>query len=266
MKILLFILYFLIFVLLILLIWSKFYDNPYKCVIFIGRKGSGKTSFSVKIAQKFIKNGWSVFSDSPIFDCYKLDVNWLGRFDFPERSLLIVDEGAIAFDNRKFASFSDEMRNFFTLQRHKKIYCIILSQSFNVDKKIRDLTDSIYVVVNYFNVFSVAKKVHKGIGLSQDADGCGSIAETYTWELPFNWQFIFIPRWIKFFDSFIAPEYSKVTKVKHIFKDSDEISRYRSWKYYKIQQLFKMWQFCNVRIPRSFCITQKQYEMIFLSQ
>lgn len=265
MKILLFILYFLIFVLLILLIWSKFYDNPYKCVIFIGRKGSGKTSFSVKIAQKFIKNGWSVFSDSPIFDCYKLNVNWLGRYDFPERSLLIVDEGAIAFDNRKFASFSDEMRNFFTLQRHKKIYCIILSQSFNVDKKIRDLTDSIYVVVNYFNVFSVAKKVHKGIGLSQDADGCGSIAETYTWELPFSWQFIFIPRWIKFFDSFIAPEYSKVTKVKHIFKDSDEILKYRSWKYYKIQQLLKMWQFCNVRIPRSFSITQKQYEMIFLS-
>ena len=259
MKFLLYLFYFLLIVFFILSIWSRFYENPYKCLIFIGRKGSGKTTFSVKIAQQFIKNGWYVFSDSPIFDCYKLDVNWLGRYDFPERSLLIVDEGAIAFDNRKFATFSDEMRNFFTLQRHKKVFVIILSQSFNVDKKIRDLTDGIYVVVNYFNIFSVAKKVHKGIGLSEDSDGCGSIAETYSWELPFSWKFVFIPRWIHFFDSFIAPEYSKVNLKKHAFGDYDEIKKYRSWRFYKSRQLLGMWQFVKVRIPYPFKITKKDY-------
>lgn len=246
--------------LVILLIWSKFYDNPYKLLLLIGRKGSGKTTLSVKIAQNFIKKGWAVFSDSPIFNCYKLDVNWLGRYDFPENSLIIVDEGGIAFDNRKYSSFSDELRNFFVLQRHKKVYVIILSQAFNVDKKLRDLTDGIYIVVNYFNIFTMAKKVHKGIGLSQDADGCGAIGETYSWELPLNWMFVFIPRWIKFFDSFIAPSFPKVKKVKYQFSNHSEIAKYLDYRYYKAQQIKSIFLFINERIPRSFLVNDTYFK------
>lgn len=254
-----YLLYILIFLLIVLSIYSRIYENPYKCLILIGKKGSGKTTLSVKIAQKFLKLHWAVFSDSPIFDCFKLDVDWLGRRDFPENSLIIVDEGGITFDNRKYSSFSDELRNFFVLQRHKKVYVIILSQSFNVDKKIRDLTDGIYVVVNYFNVFSVAKKVHKGIGLSSDQDGCGNIAETYSWELPFNWMYAFIPRWIYFFDSFIAPELPKVSKVKHQFSDPDKISKYLSYRFYKVQQILSVVRFVNIRIPRPFWLYENDF-------
>lgn len=262
MKILKFIFFIIIIFFLIVSFWSKIYNNPYLCVLFIGKKGSGKTTLSAKISQIFIKNKWTVFSDTPIYGCYQLDKSWLGVYDFPEHSLLLVDEGGIAFDNRKYATFSDELRNFFVLQRHKKVYVIILSQSFNVDKKIRDLTDAIYVVVNYFNLFTVAKKVHKGIGLSQDADGCGNIAETYSWEMPFTWKFAFIPRWIHFFDSFICQKYEDVIKREHQFENPAEIERYRDWRYYKCKQIQWLINYVNQRTPRYIYLSNKEYKRL----
>lgn len=263
MKLIKFIFFWLITLFVIFSFWSKLYDNPYRLAIFHGKKGSGKSSISVKFAIMFQNMKWTVFSDSPIYGCYKLDVNWLGKYDFPEKSLIIVDEGAIAFDNRKFKDFSDAMRNFFVYQRHSKVYVIILTQSFNMlDKKVRELTDDIYVCVNYFNILTIAKSVHKGTGLSQDQDGTGSIAETYTWNLPTSWKFCFIPRWIKFFDSFIIDSKPKVPLKLHEFNNPSEIEKYRSWKYYKFKQLsWLFYQFKN-RLYKPIFVSRSDYEIL----
>lgn len=256
---------FLISVFIILSLWSRLYSNEYRLCIFHGKKGSGKSSISVKLAIEYQKRGWYVFSDCPIYGCYKLDVNWLGKYDFPERSLIIIDEGALAFDNRKFKDFSDAMRNFFVYQRHSKIYAVILTQSFNMlDKKVRELTDDIFVCVNYFNIFTVAKKVHKGTGLSQDQDGTGSIAETYTWELPLSWRFCFIPRWIHFFDSFIIDEKPKIQTSKHKFKNPAELQKLMSWHYYKVKQLKYLKE---STVPKPFKISKQTYkDLCFLEE
>lgn len=262
-KLLKFLFYFLLIVFIVLSVWSRFYSNPFRLAILHGAKGSGKSTLGAKFAITYQKMGWSVFSDTPIFDCYQLDINWLGRNDFPKRSLIIIDEGAICFDNRKFSTFSDALRNFFTMQRHSQVYVVVLTQSYNMlDKKVRLLTDDVYVVVNYLNIFSIAKKVHRGTGLSQDQDGTGAIAETYTWELPFYWRYTFIPRWIHFFDSFAIDPKPPVPLVKHKFENEEVCEKYKSWKFYKSQQIKFLWHYVNDRLPRVILITDEHLKFI----
>lgn len=45
------------------------------------------------------------------------------------------------WDNRGFKNFPTEVRDYFKLQRHYKHVVILASQTFDVDKKIRDLAD-----------------------------------------------------------------------------------------------------------------------------
>lgn len=230
--------FFLLALLLILFIWGQFYKNNHKLLILMGKKGSGKTTLSAKFAIEHINKGLPVFSDEPLYGCYKLEKNWCGRNDFPDDSLLIFDEGMIEFDNRKFKTFDDALRNFFVMQRHDRISVIVLCQDYNlVDKKVRSLTDSIYVCVNYFNVLTIAKKVHKGIQLSSNNEGEGSICENFTWEFPTSWILCFIPRWVHFFNSFRTEPKPKVPLVKHEFLHEDELDRLRYRRYW----MLKVW-------------------------
>ena len=50
------------------------YRNPYKLYMVFGRKGSGKTTLMNKLAQQYLKKGWSVYSNSDIPGCYQFDI------------------------------------------------------------------------------------------------------------------------------------------------------------------------------------------------
>lgn len=113
------------------------YKNPYKLILLFGKKGSGKNTLLTKWAIKYNKLGYTVYSDSEIFNTYKLDTNWIGKYDFPKNSVLLVQEAGITWDNRNFKSFPAEVRDFFKLQRHKEVIVVMASQSFDVDKKLR---------------------------------------------------------------------------------------------------------------------------------
>lgn len=113
------------------------YKNPYKLILLFGKKGSGKNTLLTKWAIRYNKLGYTVFSDSEIFNTYKLDTNWIGKYDFPKNSVLLVQEAGITWDNRNFKSFPAEVRDFFKLQRHKEVIVVMASQSFDVDKKLR---------------------------------------------------------------------------------------------------------------------------------
>lgn len=240
--------FFLVALLLILIIWGQFYKNNHKLLVLMGKKGSGKTTLSAKFALEHINKKLPVFSDQPLYGAYKLDKSWCGRNDFPDDSLLIFDEGLIEFDNRKFKTFDDALRNFFVMQRHDRISVIILCQDFLIDKKIRSLTDSIYVCVNYFNILSVAKKVHKGIALATDSEGQGSIGESYTWEFPTSWIFCFIPRYIHFFNSFRTDPKPKVPLIRYQFEREDELDRLRYNSYWYLKLAKQIYRFCRLEI------------------
>lgn len=238
--------FFLLFILLILAVWGQFYKNNHKLLVLMGKKGSGKTTLSAMFAIRHQLKNLPVFTDQPLYGCYKLDKNWCGRNDFPDDSLLIFDEGMIEFDNRKFQTFSDALRDFFVMQRHDRISVIILCQDFLLDRKIRALTDSIYVCVNYFNVLTVAKKVHKGIALATDSEGQGSIGESYTWEFPTSWLFCFIPRWVHFFDSYRTEPKPKVPMIRYNFQNEEELQRLMFLRYWVLKVLAKIYHFVRI--------------------
>lgn len=251
--------FFLLTVLLILAIWGQFYKNNHKLMILMGKKGSGKTTLSARFAIRHQLKGLPVFSDQPLYGCYKLEKNWCGRNDFPDDSLIIFDEGMLDFDNRKFKSFEDDLRNFFVMQRHDRVSVIVLCQDFNlVDKKIRSLTDSIFVCVNYFNVLTIAKKVHKGIALATDSEGQGSIGDSYTWEFPTSWLFCFIPRWVHFFNSFRTDPKPKVPLIKYEFINEPELERLTQNRYWYLKVMNTISHFIKGEIS-FFWITDQIY-------
>lgn len=215
------------------------FKNPYKLIMLFGKKGSGKNTLLTKLSVKYNRLGYKVFSDSDIYNTYKLNTDWIGKYDFPENSVLMVSEAGITWDNRDFKSFSKEVRNFFKLQRHKKVIVYLASQSFDVDKKLRDLTDEMYLIVNYMGIFSIAKKIHKQIAIhnsSDNNDGESFLTETYSFGFPWEWKITYIPRWIKFFNSFECEQFKKVKLNKYRFYDESELYKLQDWKYYKLFQ------------------------------
>lgn len=222
------------------------YRNPYKLIMLFGKKGSGKNTLLTKLSIKYNKMGYHVYSDSEIYNTFKLDTSWIGKYDFPENSVLMIEEAGIVWDNRNFKTFSAEVRNFFKLQRHKKVIVYLASQSFDVDKKLRDLTDEMYLLVNYMGIFSVAKKINKHISIHNGTDennGESFLTETYAFDFPWKWKFTYIPRWIRFFNSFEAERFPRVKSSRYRFLDEAELYRLTNWLYYKKSQILNLFYY-----------------------
>ena len=62
-----YIVYILFFIVLVLYIWGRFYENRYKLLCFLGKKGSGKTTISARFCLRHIKKGLPVFSDNALY-------------------------------------------------------------------------------------------------------------------------------------------------------------------------------------------------------
>ena len=114
------------------------------------------------------------------------------------------------WDNRNFKTFKPEVRDWFKLQRHRKIRVYLFSQTFDIDKKIRDLTDEMYLVEKKLRVFSYAKRILKRTVLNKSsAEAPSKIDEDLVFDsLLLFWcgsrRFTFIPKYAKYYDSFEA--------------------------------------------------------------
>lgn len=190
------------------------YRNPYKLYMVFGKKGSGKTTYMTKLALQYQKKGWAVFCDREIPGCYVFKTEDFGRFLFPPNSLVLIDEVGLVWDNRNFKSFPEHVKVYFKYQRQYQNVVYLFSQSFDVDKKIRDLTDHLYIVQNFFNCFSIARRVTKKITVvhaDKSAQGESKIVDDYNidplWQCFFGSVVItYIPHWAKYFKSFNPPE------------------------------------------------------------
>lgn len=217
------------------------YRNPYKLVMIFGKKGSGKNTLLTKLSIKYNKLGYHVFSDSRIFGTYKLSTDWIGKYDFPQNSVIMIEEAGINWSNRDFKTFPKEVVKFFKLQRHQKIIVYLASQSFDVDKKLRDLCDEMYLCTNIMGIFSIAKKINKRIAIhnaSEDNNGESFLTETYSFDFPWNWKYTYIPRWIPFFNSFSVEKHGKAVQRKRwIFNNEHKLYKDISWAYHKLHQI-----------------------------
>lgn len=201
--------FFIIFVLIYHFTTRKFL-NPYKLYLIFGKKGSGKSTLLTKIAVQAIQNKKTVYSTEYIPGTYQINIDDIGIYRFEPNSVLLVDEVGMKWDNRKYKEFKDCHRDFFKLQRHYNLTVYLFSQTFDVDKKIRDLTDNMYLCKRMFRVFSVARKIDRTIVLNNStAEAPSSIDENLQFVpffLPGAIKITFIPRWIKYFDSFETPD------------------------------------------------------------
>ncbi len=188
------------------------FRNPYKLIMIFGKKGCGKSTTLCKLALQHIKKGWTVYSTEPIPGTYLISPSDIGFVQLHPHSVLLVDEVGMVWDNRNFKNFRPEVRDFFKLQRHYKIKCYLFSQTFDIDKKLRDLTDEMYLLTNKFRVFSYGKRILKKIVLNDStADSPSSIAENLAFDSLFwfwagSRTLTYIPKWQRYFDSFVTPE------------------------------------------------------------
>lgn len=190
------------------------YRNPYKLFMVFGKKGSGKSTLMCKLALKYAKRGRPVYCNTPIPGTYYFDVDKIGFEGFPEDSVILIDEVGMIWDNRNFKTFKPEVRDYFKLQRHYKHTVYLFSQTFDVDKKLRDLTDNMYLIRNFFNCFTIARRITKTITIvhaGQGQETTANLADDMQFDsLLLFWagtvKITYIPKYAKYFNSFDVPE------------------------------------------------------------
>lgn len=189
---------------------TRKYLNPYKLYLVFGKKGSGKSTYLVKLAQQHLKRGWIVYTNmDELFmpGVRHFNIQHLGDFVPEARSLLLLDEVGMIWDNRDYKVFKPGVRDFFKLQRHYHVKVYMASQTFDVDKKLRDLTDGMYLHQNIARVFTVGKRITRKVVLTQSTSEAESRISEDLVMLPFwDWTYTYIPRWSKFFDSHSIPD------------------------------------------------------------
>jgi hypothetical protein len=176
-----------------------------------GKKGSGKTTLLTKLSIQHRLKGWNVYSNVHVPFAYKIDDGDVGFKQIPPESVLLIDEVGMIWDNRDFKSFKKEVRDWFKLQRHYRVKVYLFSQAFDIDKKLRDLTDDMYLVEIKMRIFSYARRILKRPTLKE---AMGDSESRLVEELKFQsfflfWcgsrRFTFIPKYAKYFDSFEVP-------------------------------------------------------------
>lgn len=189
------------------------YRNPYKLILIFGKKGSGKTTLLTKLTLRYLKKGIPVYSNVYIPGAYLFDPLEIGFKEIPPDSVLMIDEVGLIWDSRDFKGFKKEYRDYFKYQRQYRHTVYMLSQTFDVDKKIRDLTDQMYLIRSFCNVFSVARRINKTITIVHADSGTGEshLADDMRFDsLLLFWagsvKLTFIPKYTKYFKSFNPPK------------------------------------------------------------
>lgn len=175
-----------------------------------GLPRAGKTTLATAIAQKNLAGKSMlgipvhphVFTNFYCKGCNKINFDEIAYYDYSD-SLIIIDEISLHADNRDFKTFSKELLEFFKLHGHYHIDIIWISQSnSDADKKIRDITDTVYLVERSRIPFhSVVKKIYHNFSFANR-----QITDTYDLAPRLEWQYINLRKYFKYFDSYAKSE------------------------------------------------------------
>lgn len=187
---------------------SRKYKNNFKLFFIFGKKGAGKSCLMIKKLLEYKKRGWICYTDMPvlipgvrIINADDLKSTWPD-----ENSALFLDEVGLTWDNRGFKTFDKGFTEFFKLQRKAKCVVYMNSQSFDIDKKIRDVTDGMILQTNIGNVISVSRPILRKVKLVEaSADSESRIADDLQFDKLWHWKFYWMPKYFKYFKSFDKP-------------------------------------------------------------
>lgn len=145
-------------------------DN--EVVFLVGQIGSGKSSYSVKLARRALRRGRLVYSTDYIQGCNQFDIAWLSNMKCPENSLLIIDESALKFNSREFSKISKTILEYFKKCRHYKNDVVLISQTFgDTDKQIREIATKV-LFLRKFGMLTLPVKVKGDISIGDDGQPC----------------------------------------------------------------------------------------------
>ena len=218
---------------------SRKYANPYKLVFIFGKKGSGKSCMMIHEMLKYKKHGWTIYTD--MHDCNVegvriIDAKDLSKFAPEPHSVLFLDEVGVTFDNRNYKNFDSGLRDFFKFQRKYKCAVYMNSQAFDVDVKIRNLTDSMILQTNIANCISVSRPINRTVTLTApSSDSESRIADKLSFAKLWKWKFYWMPHYFKYFDSFSAPvrepvPFSEVVAALSSLADKNPVQAIRDSK------------------------------------
>lgn len=210
--------------------------NPYKLIFVFGKKGSGKSTLLQKISYQYVRKGWTVYStevsdigqnvpikkkkhrrkseeEEQLFHTIrKIDPKKIYEYQFPPKTCIFIDEVSLIWDNRNFKNMDPKVVAWFRYQRHYKCRVYLFSQSFDIDKKLRDLCDEMYIVNKFARVLVRAKRIiRKPVVVHPSPEAPARIDEDLIVDGPLMAIFggrlyASIPHWAKTYDSFKALE------------------------------------------------------------
>lgn len=185
------------------------YRNPYKLIFVFGKKGAGKSCYMVRQMFRYLKRGWNVYtdmSDIRIPGVRVVPLEAFATFRPEPHSLVCLDEVGISMDNRSYKSFPSGLRDFFKYVRKMKIVVIMNSQAFDVDKKVRDTTDSMLLMQSIGSLFSIARPIYRTVTLTEPtSDSESRIADKLRFGSIFSWRVYYMPAYFRYFDSQSMP-------------------------------------------------------------
>lgn len=188
---------------------ARKYANPYKLTFIFGKKGAGKSCYMVKKMLQYQKRGWTIYTD--MADIRIPGVRIISQFDLASfapvpHSALFLDEVGITMDNRQYKSFPPGMRDFFKYIRKMKLAVFMNSQSFDVDKKVRDTVDRMVLQISIGGFLSLSRPIHRSVTLTEpSAEAESRIADRLRFGSIFSWRLFYMPKYFKYFDSLAMP-------------------------------------------------------------
>ena len=106
---------------------DKYCKNPYKLEAVVGSKGSGKSLYMSRVADRWLRsNRGLIYSNMGIG--YELQAEYWKQTFVPD-SLILIDEIGVLHSNRDFKSMPREAVEFFKMQRKYHLTIIVSSQT-----------------------------------------------------------------------------------------------------------------------------------------
>lgn len=196
-----------IIIIILILLFLIFFNRPTdgQVVLIFANIGAGKTTLLARYAQrelKKIKKGKSKFetiiSNTPISGClYVPNIRSLLQVSAPEKTLFLIDEAGIVWNNRKM-KISDKEIEYIKLIRHYDSKMVCISQSYDdVDITIRRIYTSMYLL-NKIGFLTIIRPIRKYVTIDSETE---QIIDGYKFKTIFSYGYLFRPLYYKYFDT-----------------------------------------------------------------
>lgn len=131
------------------------------CSLYIGDRGSGKSTLMALAAREFQKNGFKVYCQYPYKGAFKIplidkkiggvtkqivDKDWLYNANLRD-SLVMIDEARTVWNSRAYSAWTESDEEFFNFIRKNNTYLILATQRYDgVDLNIRYACDYTFFI------------------------------------------------------------------------------------------------------------------------